>query len=70
MSASAVGTLALVTSIVQSPSLRSYQTESVDKIRAAFALFLRVLFCLPTGGGKTVIFAYMRTERRLSAKQR
>jgi DNA repair protein RadD len=39
--------------------LREYQTESVAEIRAAFALFLRVLFVLPTGGGKTIIFAYI-----------
>tara|TARA_B100000035_G_C21036428_1_gene571207 strand:+ start:2663 stop:4069 length:1407 start_codon:yes stop_codon:yes gene_type:complete len=39
-------------------TLRSYQQEAVDRIRHAFASgFRRVLFTLPTGGGKTVIFS-------------
>src|SRR5690349_369903 len=41
------------------PILRSYQVEAVAAIRAAFASVRRVLFCLPTGGGKTVCFAYI-----------
>jgi DNA repair protein RadD len=41
------------------PVLRSYQEETVAAIRAAFAAVLRVLLCLPTGGGKTVCFAYI-----------
>jgi DNA repair protein RadD len=41
------------------PVLRSYQAEAVAAIRAAFASVLRVLFVLPTGGGKTVCFAYI-----------
>jgi superfamily II DNA or RNA helicase len=41
------------------PVLRPYQVEAVAAIRAAFALVFRVLFCLPTGGGKTVCFAYI-----------
>jgi DNA repair protein RadD len=41
------------------PVLRPYQVDAVAAIRAAFALVLRVLLCLPTGGGKTVIFAYI-----------
>jgi DNA repair protein RadD len=46
-------------SIVQSPILRTYQDDAAAAIRAAFAFCLRVLFVLPTGGGKTVIFAYI-----------
>jgi superfamily II DNA or RNA helicase len=41
------------------PVLRSYQASAIAAIRAAFALSLRVLFCLPTGGGKTVCFVYI-----------
>src|SRR4051794_28402398 len=41
------------------PTLRLYQADAVAAIRAAFAQVLRVLFCLPTGGGKTVIFAFI-----------
>jgi DNA repair protein RadD len=48
---SAAGVLALV--------LRAYQVEAVAAIRAAFTQCRRVLFVLPTGGGKTVIFAYI-----------
>ena len=48
---SAVVALALV--------LRAYQAEAVAMIRAAFTQCRRVLFVLPTGGGKTVIFAYI-----------
>jgi superfamily II DNA or RNA helicase len=48
---SAAVTLALV--------LRAYQVEAVAAIRAAFTQHRRVLFVLPTGGGKTVIFAYI-----------
>jgi DNA repair protein RadD len=39
--------------------LRDYQSEAVARIRAAFAAHRRVLFQLPTGGGKTVVFAYI-----------
>jgi DNA repair protein RadD len=51
MSAAAVLAVALV--------LRAYQVEAVAAIRAAFTQHRRVLFVLPTGGGKTVIFAYI-----------
>ena len=39
--------------------LRSYQVEGVAAIRAAFTQCRRVLFVLPTGGGKTVCFAFI-----------
>ena len=40
--------------------LRTYQETSVAAIRAAFAeQHRRVLFVLPTGGGKTVIFSFI-----------
>lgn len=39
--------------------LRDYQQEAVDEIRTALAKYRRVLFQLPTGGGKTCCFSYM-----------
>ncbi len=40
------------------PTLRPYQSEAVEAIRGAFAQRHRaVLFVLPTGGGKTVLFS-------------
>jgi DNA repair protein RadD len=40
--------------------LRDYQSEGLDHIRCAFARGVRsVLYVLPTGGGKTVMFASM-----------
>jgi superfamily II DNA or RNA helicase len=39
--------------------LRDYQAEGVAAIRQAFKRCRRVLFVLPTGGGKTVCFAYI-----------
>lgn len=40
-------------------TLRGYQEKAVQAIRDAFATVRRVLFVLPTGGGKTVTFAYI-----------
>jgi DNA repair protein RadD len=41
-------------------TLRPYQEECIERIRAAFrAVRRRVLFLLPTGGGKTIIFAFI-----------
>ena len=41
-------------------TLYPYQNEGVQLIRANFAKgHKRVLFCLPTGGGKTVVFSYL-----------
>lgn len=39
--------------------LRPYQQTSVQNIRSAMGKNRRVLFVLPTGGGKTVIFSYI-----------
>jgi superfamily II DNA or RNA helicase len=48
---------------IRQPDLRPYQADCVQRIRLAFALgYLRVLFVLPTGGGKTVIFAYITPQ--------
>ena len=42
------------------PVLRAYQQSAVAEVRAAFgARRRRVLFVLPTGGGKTVVFAHV-----------
>ena len=44
-------------------TLRNYQEEGVAQIRQAFASgFRRVLFTLPTGGGKTVIFSHIANQ--------
>lgn len=37
--------------------LRPYQLTAVDEIRAAFKNTKRVVLCLPTGAGKTVVFS-------------
>ena len=37
--------------------LRPYQIGAVDEIRAAFKDSKRVVLCLPTGAGKTVVFS-------------
>ena len=37
--------------------LRPYQEQAVDEIRAAFKDTKRVVLCLPTGAGKTVVFS-------------
>ena len=43
--------------------LRNYQEEGVRAIKASFALgHQRVLFTLPTGGGKTVCFSYIAQQ--------
>jgi type I site-specific restriction endonuclease len=42
-----------------SVSLRPYQVEAVDRLRASMRRHRRVCFQLPTGGGKTIIFGYI-----------
>jgi DNA repair protein RadD len=42
--------------------LRDYQVDDIADIRAAFVEHRRVLFVLPTGGGKTVIFSFITTH--------
>ena len=45
------------------PTLRLYQTEAVYQIRQAFSQRHRsVLFVLPTGGGKTVLFSHITEQ--------
>lgn len=40
-------------------TLRPYQQTAVDEVRVALGKYRRVLFQLPTGGGKTICFSYM-----------
>lgn len=49
-------------------SLRDYQDQAVGRVRGAFRAHNKVLFVLPTGGGKTVIASYM--AERASQKGR
>ena len=51
--------LRLLASATTAPILRDYQVEGVAAIRPAFTQWRRVLFVLPTGGGKTVCFAFI-----------
>jgi superfamily II DNA or RNA helicase len=44
------------------PMPRPYQVSAVEAIRSAFTRHRRVLFVLPTGGGKTVCFAYITSN--------
>ncbi|MFN5119683.1 MAG: DEAD/DEAH box helicase, partial [Cyanobacteriota bacterium] len=45
------------------PTLRPYQQESIASIRAEYrAGCRRVLFVLPTGGGKTVVFSHIAQQ--------
>lgn len=49
--------------------LRPYQNDGVDGIRAAFKAGARsVLFVLPTGGGKTVVFTHIAQKTTGNAK--
>jgi len=42
------------------PTLRDYQQDGVDQCRAQYAAgHRRVLYVLPTGGGKTYVFSYI-----------
>ena len=46
-------------------NLRPYQREGVESIHAAFMRGMRqVLYVLPTGGGKTFLFAWMAAQAR------
>ena len=47
--------------------LRDYQLKAVDNIRSATSVHRRVLFSLPTGGGKTTIMAAI-VERAVAKK--
>ena len=50
-------------------TLRDYQQEGVENIRGAFRRCRSVLYCLPTGGGKTVVFSYV-TENAIAKGRR
>ena len=50
-------------------ALRDYQATNVNEIRTAFAQHRRVLFVLPTGGGKTIIFAHITTGAAAKGKR-
>jgi DNA repair protein RadD len=40
--------------------LRPYQTRDIERLGAAYVAGSRaILYCLPTGGGKTIVFAYI-----------
>lgn len=51
---------------VVTPALRPYQHKAVARLREPFRHHRRVLFTLPTGGGKTMVFAHItaRTAAR------
>ncbi len=49
--------------------LRDYQQKAVTDIRAAMAKSRRVLFQLPTGGGKTVIFSFVTNGAAIKGKR-
>jgi superfamily II DNA or RNA helicase len=51
-----------MTHLYTAPALRSYQVDGVANIRTAFTTHRRVLYVLPTGGGKTVCFAFITTH--------
>lgn len=52
------------------PILRDYQNTGVAEIRAAYGRKVRrVLFVLPTGGGKTVTFSYIASEAAKKGKR-
>lgn len=50
--------------------LRPYQDTAIADVRHAFNVenYLRVLFVLPTGGGKTVCFSYMASRLAAAGK--
>ncbi len=50
-------------------SLRPYQQKGVDEIRHAFTQYQRVVYQLPTGGGKTVIFSFIARAAAAKGKR-
>lgn len=48
--------------------LREYQKKAVDDLREAFKSYNSILYCLPTGAGKTAIFSYITS--RISARNK
>ncbi len=52
------------------PALRPYQQDAVAQLRAAFLAGHRsVLFVLPTGGGKTVVFSHIAEQAASRGKR-
>ncbi len=52
------------------PALRPYQQDAVERLRAAFLAGHRaVLFVLPTGGGKTVVFSHIAEQTAARGKR-
>lgn len=49
--------------------LRDYQADAVERIRGALRRHRRVLFVLPTGGGKTVVFSYISERAGLKGSR-
>ena len=50
-------------------TLRDYQEIAVSAIREAFGEFRRVLFVLPTGGGKTICFSHIAEQAMSKGKR-
>ena len=44
------------------PNLRPYQLQAVEQLRQAYQRHRSVLFVLPTGGGKTVVFSHIAEQ--------
>lgn len=49
--------------------LRNYQMAAVEEIRESFKRYRRVLFVLPTGGGKTVVFSHIAEQACAKGKR-
>ena len=54
---------------VKTTNLRPYQSEIIEKTRQSWRLgYKRNIICLPCGGGKTVVFAYMAEQSQKNGK--
>ena len=52
------------------PALRPYQQDAVERLRSAFLAGHRsVLFVLPTGGGKTVVYSHIAEQTAARGKR-
>ena len=49
--------------------LRQYQLNGTEMIRASLRLHRRVLFVLPTGGGKTVVFSWIAQKAQVKGSK-
>lgn len=49
--------------------LRLYQETGINEIRGELAKNRSVLYCLPTGGGKTIVFCYIANSALLRGKR-